>query len=54
MQDYAYGASIQDLLQKMLSDVFCEQPRDPIAYMIEWLKKEQQRRAEEAEAALKQ
>ena len=54
MQDYAYGASIQDLLQKMLSDVFCEQPRDPIAYMIEWLKKEQQRRAEEAEAALQQ
>ncbi len=54
LQDYAYGSSIQDLLQKMLSDVFCERPRDPIAYMLEWLKKEQQRRAEEEEAVLQQ
>jgi hypothetical protein len=35
----------------MLSDVICEQPREPIAYMLEWLKKEQQRRADEAEAS---
>ncbi len=46
-QDYAYGSELQDLMQKMLADVFSEQPRNPIEYMMSWLNKEQERRRQE-------
>jgi hypothetical protein len=36
----------QDLLQRMLADLFQERPADPVRFMQQWLAAEQQRREE--------
>ena len=47
LQEYAFASDLQDLMQKLLADVFSEQPREPLGYMIEWLSQERERRADE-------
>ncbi len=48
MQRYAYSADVQDLLQKMLGDVFSSQPEDPLDFMTKWMQAEKKRRADKA------
>lgn len=36
----------QDLIQKMLADLFQERPSDIIQYMVRWLETEKKRREE--------
>jgi len=43
MQDYAYKPEVQELLQKMCTDLFSERPEKPLDYMIQWLKAEKDR-----------
>jgi hypothetical protein len=50
MAKYAYSSDVQDLMQKMITDVLTEQPGDAIDFMITWLQKEQKRKAEEGNA----
>jgi hypothetical protein len=38
----------QDLLQRLLADLFQERPADPLAYMMAWLAAERKRREERA------
>ena len=44
MSEYAYTPEVQELLQKMTTDMFCERPEKPLDYMIKWLLAEKQRR----------
>lgn len=48
MENYAYSSDVQDLLQKLLTDTFTEQPQDPLEFMVSWLQKEQKRRQDGA------
>lgn len=41
-EDYAYKPQVQALLQNMLTELFAERPKDPVAYMIDWLNKHKQ------------
>lgn len=43
MREYAHSNKVQELLQKMTSDLFIERPQDPVAWMIKWLSEEQRR-----------
>jgi hypothetical protein len=52
MHNYAYDDDLQELLQKLLTDVLCDQPSDAIEFMIKWLQQEQKRRIDEGLASL--
>lgn len=43
LSDYAYKPEVQDLLQKMCTDLFTERPAKPLDYMISWLTAEKKR-----------
>ncbi len=42
---------LQDLMQKMMADVFTDQPEDPLTYMMTWMETEKRRRDLAAEEA---
>ncbi|GBF98244.1 hypothetical protein Rsub_11064 [Raphidocelis subcapitata] len=44
LERYAFEPDLQTLLQSLVSDLFQEQPNEPISYCIAWLQKEQERR----------
>ncbi len=39
----AHKPQVQELLQKMCTDLFSERPDRPLDYMIKWLEKEKER-----------
>lgn len=41
----------QDIVQKLLADLFQERPADTISYMLQWLEAEKKRRQEKQEEA---
>ena len=41
---YAHRPDVQDLLQGMVADLLSEQPDDPVAYLQDWLAREDARR----------
>ena len=47
MAKYAYSSDVQDLMQKMITDILTDQPDDAVDFMISWLQKEQKRREQE-------
>ena len=40
LQNYAFQAEVQDLMQNMLTNVFLARPDKPIDFMIDWLKEQ--------------
>lgn len=44
MSEYAYKPEVQEIMQKLLADIFTERPELPLDYMIEWMMKERRRR----------
>ena len=40
----AHKPEVQDLLQKMCTDLFSERPEKPLDYMIRWLGAERERK----------
>jgi len=44
MQEYAAHPSVQELLQKLCSDLFTDRPEDALAYIAQWAAKETQQR----------
>lgn len=37
LEDYAQRLDVQQLMHEMLTELLVERPKDPIAFMIEWL-----------------
>lgn len=38
LQNYAFKADVQELLQNMMTNVLIAKPADPVDFMITWLK----------------
>lgn len=46
LENYAHKKELQDLLQKMITDVLIAKPEDPLIFFIEWMDKEKKQRLE--------